>query len=397
MAIAQKASKADKERKKTKNVLDNILIDEQISEIENEIRRKLDTKIKQWTDEINKRELTEEEKKEKINETKKNLAAIIQEVQERIIGQDSAIKTIAHNIFTNQRVVQSESKDSVDQKVNIFIDGPTGTGKTAILKSIARMIDIPIVIEPSDSYSAVGYEGASLTNILVKLLENANGNLEEAQRGIICLDEFDKLAFDGEENDLSIKKAVQQELLTFIGGSKYDIEYKGKRYEFDTSKVTFIALGAFTKLREDKIKEQEKKIAEGTEAERTYTISSDDYIEIAGLSRELVGRFKVFTSTKAYTVEDYINIQTRSKVSPLKEFVNALHNLGVENVTFEDGVIQTAAQMAYERNTGARGLQTTYLELRDLLLEDININNATNIHVTNDMLAKTKEKQVRTY
>lgn len=397
MAIVKAVSKADKERKKVEDVLDGILVYDQKNEIENEIRRNLDNKIKLWEDEINKRELTEDEKKEKLAETKKSLAAIIQEVQQRIIGQDSAIKTIAHNIFTNQRIIQSGDKDSIDQKVNIFLDGPTGTGKTAILKSLADLIDIPIVIAPSTAYSSVGYEGASITEILAKLLDKAGGDLNRAQTGIICLDEFDKLGAYGDEDKLSIKNAVQEELLTFIGGSKYDVEYKGKTYEFDTSKITFIALGAFTRLREAKIEEQERKIAEGTETERTYTITKDDYINIAGLSRELVGRFKLFTATKAYTVEDYINIQAKSKVSPLKEFVKTLRNLGVENVTFDDNIIQTAAQMAYEKNTGARGLQEIYQELRDLLLEDVNINNVTNIHITADMLAKTKVKEVKTY
>lgn len=337
---------------------------------------------------------------------------IIKQVKDKIIGQDEAVEAIVSNIYANQRIIESANRDLIAiQKASILLDGPTGTGKTAIIKEIADKLSLPIIITSSTAYSETGYVGGSLSDILVKLLEKAKGNLQLAQRGIVCLDEIDKLAQDpNDTNKIKMKTAVQQELLTYISGTKIDIEYKGKTIEFDTSNLTFIGMGAFTKIREQKIAEklrQSKKHATigfaSTEeeskdniADNTYVMTAQDYIAF-GLERELIGRFSLLASTKAYSIEDYKNILTKSSISPLKMFIEFTKSFGVEDVTYDDDFIQMMAEMAYKDNFGARGLQKIVSNLKNsMLLEIMNGKNKI-INLTVEMLKKSEEKNIRSF
>ena len=213
---------------------------------------------------------------------------IAKKIKKKVIAQDPVVDTLVNNLYNNQKVIESGLEASTNSV--ILIDGPTGTGKTLILKEIANEMKIPINRVSSTSYSAAGYEGLSLTGMLEGLLKAADGDLETAQRGIVVLDEFDKLAGNG-DTSLEMKKAVQQELLTYLSGATFPITYNGKTYDFDTSKVTFVCMGAFTDLSERKIRESK---------DGTYTMQPEDYIE-EGLMRELVGRISLITATKKKT------------------------------------------------------------------------------------------------
>ena len=210
-----------------------------------------------------------------------------------------------------------------------------------------------------------------------------------------------------------MRRAVQQELLTFIGGSKYTIEideHTKAKVEFDTTNLTFISLGAFTGIRDKKIEEktkQTKKTIIGfagseevpkmeTEEEKTYIMNEQDYIEY-GLERELVGRISLFASTKAYTKEGYRRILLESEISPLKAFIDFAKSFGVEEVIYDDEFIEKACEMAYEANFGARGLHQIISNLKNILLIDIINNKSKTITLTVDMLNKVKEKNIRTY
>ena len=290
-----------------------------------------------------------------------------------------------------------------------LIAGATGTGKTAIIKEVADRLSLPMVITSATAYSGTGYVGGSITDILVKLLEKTKGNLELAQRGIVCLDEFDKLGQSPNEgNNLKMKTAVQQELLAFISGTKYDIEYMGKTIEFDTSNLTFIGMGAFTKIRDQKIAERLMQSKNHTigfasydesgkeETNNTYVMTEQDYINF-GLERELIGRFSLLTSTKAYSIDDYKNILLKSSISPLKMFIEFAKSFGVESVNYDDDFIQMAAEMAYKDNFGARGLQKIISNLKNSLLLEIMNNKTKSINLTTEMLKKSEQKNIRTF
>lgn len=336
-----------------------------------------------------------------------NVNQIIGEIKEKIVGQDEAVESVVSNIYANQRIIETGNKDLIaTQKASILLDGPTGTGKTAILKEVADKLSLPIVITSSTTYSSTGYVGSSLTDILVKLIEKANGNLELAQKGIVCIDEIDKFGGFSKDNELVMKRAVQQDLLTFISGGKFNVQFGGKNYEFDTSNLTFIGMGAFTSLRDKKINEKSTKkttigfvsdnLEEQKEEDKTYTINVQDYIDY-GLERELIGRFALLTSTRAYSVEDYKNILLKSTISPLKTFVEFAKNFGIEEVIYDDEFIQEASEMAYKANFGARGLHQIISNLKNLLLIDIINNRSKSITLTTEMLKKSEEKSKRTY
>ena len=335
---------------------------------------------------------------------------IIRQIKDKFIGQDEAVEAVVSNIYANQRIIETGNRDLIStQKASILLDGPTGTGKTAIIKEVADRLSLPMVITSATAYSGTGYVGGSITDILVKLLEKTKGNLELAQRGIVCLDEFDKLGQSPNEgNNLKMKTAVQQELLAFISGTKYDIEYMGKTIEFDTSNLTFIGMGAFTKIRDQKIAERLMQSKNHTigfasydesgkeETNNTYVMTEQDYINF-GLERELIGRFSLLTSTKAYSIDDYKNILLKSSISPLKMFIEFAKSFGVESVNYDDDFIQMAAEIAYKDNFGARGLQKIISNLKNSLLLEIMNNKTKSINLTTEMLKKSEQKNIRTF
>lgn len=347
-----------------------------------------------------------------MNLSNTDINEVIRQIKDKIIGQDEAVEAVVSNIYANQRIIETGNQDLIaTQKAAILLDGPTGTGKTAIIKEVADRLSLPIVITSSTAYSGTGYVGGSLTDILVKLLEKTKGNLELAQRGIVCLDEIDKLGHSPNETDsLKMKTAVQQELLTFISGAKFDIEYMGKTVEFDTSNLTFIGMGAFTKIREQKIAEklmQSQKhttigfaISNNNEQEQdshnTYIMTAQDYVNF-GLERELIGRFSLLTSTRAYSVEDYKSILVKSSISPLKMFIEFTKSFGVDGVTYDEDFIQMMAEMAYKDNFGARGLQKIVSNLKNSLLLEIMNSKSKTINLTTEMLIKSEEKNIRSF
>ena len=162
-------------------------------------------------------------------------------------------------MFMNQEVIDTGDPNLLKtHKANIFIDGPTGTGKTFLMEELCNHLSLPMVIVSATSFSTVGYKGADLESVLIQLLDAAGGNLELAERGVIALDEFDKLGNNNQHNELAIRKGIQEELLTYLSGAKFRIRYKDKDIDFDTSKITFVAMGAFTNLRKRKIAEKDK-------------------------------------------------------------------------------------------------------------------------------------------
>ena len=338
-------------------------------------------------------------KQQKTNKQQIEVSTIIQEIKRKFVAQEDVVESIVSNIYINQMLVKSGDKDLIStSKSAILLDGPTGTGKTAILNEVAHKLELPIVIAKSTDYSTSGYVGDSLCDILSSLLDRANGDLKLAERGIVCMDEIDKLA--GEKaNELKMKKAVQHDLLAFIGGSKYNVKKGMSNIEFDTTNLTFIAMGAFTNLSDDK-KEKPKeygiKVSQSNTNQQTYEIKDKDYVNY-GLERELVGRLTLKTHTNAYEVEDFKRILLESEISPLKMFIKTLKALGINDITYDDEFIELVSNKAYESGFGARGLQSIFLDIRNDLSMKIIENNLSSVHLSKDLFEKVKQKSIRRY
>jgi len=338
-----------------------------------------------------------------------NILEIMNDINKEIVGQESAIKALVTNIYYNQVLLNNlDSYDDINpleldsRKINILLDGSTGTGKTAIANAVARKFNLPLVVGSAKSFSETGYVGPTITDMLKKLIIQANNDIRKAERGIIILDEIDKIAVEHDRNS-SMKKGVQEELLTFIGGGKYDIKVNKNTYTFDTSKITFILMGAFTDIREEKIKKNESsKIGFGEKENnnRSYTITADDYIKY-GLMREFFGRIKVIATTKTYTKEDLTNILLNSTISPLKNLEKSAQMFGYGGITYDEELIKRIVDEAYEKNTGARALQTVVAGIQDQLLLEMITNNVKNenkkMEITGEVLENYKKAKIIKY
>lgn len=315
----------------------------------------------------------EEKKASKLNLNDDELWDKLVMIQKMFIGQEEAVKNLFYNIVNNQEMVGMDMPR--DQFSTILLDGPSGTGKTAIIEQITKSLGIPFKKRPITDFSATGYVGGDLTDILVELYNKANQNLEEAQRGIVVLEEFDKIALNGD--DLRMKRAVQDQLLDFLGGGKYTIPcgktiFDHDEVEFDTSKLTFICLGAFTDLRSKKT--EQKSMLGFTPSldekqDLDYEITSQDLID-AGFRQELVGRLNTRLHTNDYSKEDLMNILKNSPISPLigfKKWVEAYH----KDLIIDEDVYELIVDFSYSLNLGARGLDIVMSSVRTLLMEEV--------------------------
>ena len=302
-----------------------------------------------------------------------NLWKIIDELKQKFIGQEDFCEKLFDNIVTNQVLVDKEDiPDS--QRSLIFVDGPSGTGKTSITNDITDKLNIPFTASSITKYSAAGYHGDDLTNLLVDLYKKADGDLEKAQRGIIVIDEIDKISYLN--GGLKMYSAVQHQLLDFLGGGVYDINVgKGLfpvKVKFDTSKITFVCLGALTDLRSKKTMKKNTIGFYQTTPDNdniSYSITPKDLISM-GLEKELVGRFNSYLHTEDYDQETLKRILIESTTSPLIGFKKLVETFNKELIV-QDEVYDLIAEQAYELNTGARSLDTVMNGIRSQYLKEI--------------------------
>lgn len=334
--------------------------------------------------------------KEKQEPTKFNVDdsvwLLLDEIIKKFIGQEAAVEELFYNIVNNIQMAEMENIPSGQRSI-IFMDGPTGTGKTAITREIAEKLEIPFISSSATNYSSTGYVGGDITDVLKELYKKAGGNLEKAQRGIIVFDEFDKIAYS-RSGGLEMKKAVQQQLLDFLGGGKYNIHvgnsiFDMNEIEFDTSKLTFVCLGALTDLREMKTKQTETiGFSQNNQSseEQYYSITPQDLMSI-GLERELVGRFNTYLHTDDYSKESLQRILRESTISPLIGFKKWIESRG-KKVIIDDVVYNLIAEKAYELNTGARSLQTVMNNIRTRYIKAVLRGESDTIHLDPETVIK---------
>ena len=300
---------------------------------------------------------------------------LLDEIQKKFIGQEEAAEGLFYNIVNNQELAKMDNIPDGQRSI-IFIDGPTGTGKTAITREITEKLGVPFTSSSVTNYSSTGYVGRNITDVLEELYRKANDDLEKAERGIVVFDEFDKIAYS-RSGGLEMKKAVQQQLLDFLGGGKYHIItgnslFGRNEIEFDTSKLTFVCLGALTDLRREKTETKQNigfTQSSKTSNNHTFSITPQDLINI-GLERELVGRFNTYLHTDDYSKEDLEKILRDSSISPLIGFKKWIESRGKKLVIDED-VHDLIAKQAYELNTGARSLQTIMNNIRTPFIKEV--------------------------
>ena len=274
--------------------------------------------------------------------SRNDISTMYNDIKKTIIAQDEQIMQILTALFKNQTVINSNLDTDLIAKLkeNVLICGSTGTGKTEILKRISKLYDIPIVIEDATSLSETGYVGRKITDLLEDLYLSADGDIEKAQKGILVIDEFDKLA-EGHTNsgDHVSRIGVQRSLLKLLDGSLFYFDDK----KFDTSKLTVVALGAFTGIKQ---------------GDDYANLTNDDFIKY-GMMRELMGRFSKIIKMNTLTEEDIIKILKESDFSPLNTYKVLFEKLGIEYSYTED-FIQYIAEIAVTKQSGARSLKMVF-------------------------------------
>lgn len=339
-----------------------------INEINNAILSSDEKALSEYLDFVNDKE-TGKQKDKIINSINKPISETIKEVKKDIIAQDEAVKKLVTAIYKNYKF------DDISMKSNILMYGPTGVGKTAIIKAVAKAFDIPVWIEDMTKYTETGYYGASVDDILVNLYINAGEDLEKAQKSILFLDEIDKKASRDDEKDFN-KGAVLNSLLKIIEGGVFNVEIrKGEEILFDTSSLTVIAGGAFSALYEKvntKTKVMGFKTGEDKEIKiniNNNDITINDFKEY-GMPLEFLGRFKTIIRMNKLDVNDFVNILKNSDLSALKNYLRVLKKNNIDLV-IPDKLYESIAKYAIKKyNTGARSLNIVIDELFEKILYD---------------------------
>ena len=296
---------------------------------------------------------------------------------EYVIGQERARKLLSVAVYNHyKRIFKNDTNTEDDTEIaksNVLLIGPTGSGKTLMAQTIARVLNVPIAIADATSLTEAGYVGEDVENILTKLIQAADGDVERAEQGIVFIDEVDKISRMSENRSITRDvsgEGVQQALLKIIEGADVNIPPKGGRkhpnQEFtsiNTREILFICGGAFDGLSDILKKKQgqnvlgfgqEKKTK--IEQETTYDMVEPDDLISYGVIPELIGRLPIIASLEEISEEDMVRILTEPKNSLIKQY-KKLFSIDDVELTFEEDALLAIAAKSIKRKTGARGLR----------------------------------------
>lgn len=316
--------------------------------------------------------LKEKKEKKKKNETELNIVKMYDQIKETIIAQDEQVKQILASVYKNQKIIDSSLDDRTIAKLkeNIIVYGPTGSGKTEILTQIANLCDVPIVIEDTTSFSETGYVGRDVSEMLGDLYSIAGNDVHLAEKGILVIDEFDKLGDNGTNGAMEgpSRLGVQRSLLKLLDGGTITFRednFDGNLIDFNTSKLTVVALGAFSGIKKD---------------DDYSDVSTKDFID-QGIMREVMGRFSKLVPMNHFSKDDYKKILLESNLSPINTYKKLFEEMGIK-FSYDDELIDYIVAEAEALECGARSLKTVFDGIISDELFDVFTGDKKEIHLT---------------